>query len=95
LNSLPTALFRWQWYLTISLDGSGALEGERHVVVVVVHLVHLTHTSRPLSDPLKHRVHDMMGYIGSEHVKDEAVRAGQLEVLQAPCLHSSNQDRSG
>lgn len=37
----------------------------------------------------------MMGYIGSEHVKDEAVRAGQLEVLQAPCLHSSNQDRSG
>ena len=42
-----------------------------------------------------HLVHDIVGQVVGEHVKDEAISSREFEVVETPGAHLSHQDRPG
>ena len=42
-----------------------------------------------------HLVHDIVGQVVGEHVKDEAIGSREFEVVETPGAHLSHQDRPG
>ena len=48
-----------------------------------------------MSFSIPHLVHDIVGQVVGEHVKDEAIGSREFEVVETPGAHLSHQDRPG
>jgi len=80
----------------VCLDGCCALEWQCLVVVVVVSgAVKVSLQGGSLSDLNQNLVHNVVGDISGEHIKDETVSTSEGQVVKSPCLHTSHQDGPG
>jgi len=50
-------------------------------VIVVVGAVEVSLQGRPLGNLDQNLIHDVMGYIGGQHIEDKAVSSSEREVV--------------
>jgi len=65
------------------------------VVVVVGGAVKVSLQGSSLGDLNQNLIHNVVGNIGGEHIKNKAVSTGQGQVVKSPCLYTSHQDGPG